>query len=475
MAPLTVGRADAPPADILVVEDKPSLRKMLRLALEQHGHSVVEAEDQPSAEAAIREHRPTLVLTDLRLPRGDGFGVLRAAKAIDPDVPVIVMTAFGGVEDAVRAVREGALDFLAKPVNPDHLQLQVGRALEQRRLATENALLREELAVRRGVPHIIGEHEALRKVLVAVRRAAGSDTTVFIEGESGTGKELIARAVHALSPRADGPFVAINCAAIPETLLESELFGYEKGAFTGAAQRKLGKFEVAHRGTLFLDEIGDLPPGLQAKILRALELKRFERVGGNVPVQVDVRVVTATNKNLRAAVAARRFREDLYFRLSVFPITVPPLRERASDIPALARHFVERFCREQGKTVTLSPAALDALSGHDWPGNVRELQNCVERAVVLAEDTIQAGHLQLLANAVPEPPASHRDAVLDPWAQINLSGSLPDVSRRVLAEVERRKIGQAMTETGGDRARAAERLQIPLRFLNAKIREYRLE
>ena len=448
---------------------------MLRLALEQHGHSVVEAEDQPSAETALRERRPSLVLSDLRLPRGDGFGVLRAAKAIDPDVPVIVMTAFGGVEDAVRAVREGALDFLAKPVNPDHLQLQVGRALEQRRLATENALLREELAVRRGVPHIIGEHEALRKVLVAVRRAAGSDTTVFIEGESGTGKELIARAVHALSPRADGPFVAINCAAIPETLLESELFGYEKGAFTGAAQRKLGKFEVAHRGTLFLDEIDDLPPGLQAKILRALELKRFERVGGNVPVQVDVRVVTATNKNLRAAVAARRFREDLYFRLSVFPITVPPLRERASDIPALARHFVERFCREQGKTVTLSPAALDALSGHDWPGNVRELQNCVERAVVLAEDTIQAGHLQLLANAVPEPPASHRDAVLDPWAQINLSGSLPDVSRRVLAEVERRKIGQAMTETGGDRARAAERLQIPLRFLNAKIREYRLE
>jgi len=475
VAPLTVGRSDPAPTDILVVEDKPSLRKMLRLALEQHGHCVAEAEDQPAAEAALLERRPALVLSDLRLPRGDGFGVLRAAKALDPDLPVIVMTAFGGVEDAVRAVREGALDFLAKPVNPDHLLLQVGRALEQRRLATENALLREELAVRRGVPHIIGEHEVLRKVLVAVRRAAGSDTTVFIEGESGTGKELVARAVHALSSRADGPFVAINCAAIPETLLESELFGYEKGAFTGAAQRKLGKFEVAHRGTLFLDEIGDLPPGLQAKILRALELKRFERVGGNVPVQVDVRVVTATNKNLRAAVAARRFREDLYFRLSVFPITVPPLRERPTDIPALARHFVERFCREQGKTVTLSPPALDALMGHDWPGNVRELQNCLERAVVLAEDTIQPGHLQLLANAVPEPAPSHRDATADPWALIDLSGGLPDVSRRVLAEVERRKIGQAMAETGGDRVLAAERLQIPLRFLNAKIREYRLE
>ncbi len=266
------------PIEVLLVEDKDSLRSMLRLALERGGHEVIEARDQPEAEAALRERRPGLVLSDLRLPAGDGFGVLRAAKAADPDMPVVVMTAYGGVEEAVRAVREGALDFLAKPVDPDHLLLLVGRALEQRRLATENLLLKEELAVRRGAPQIVGEHESLHRLLASVQRAATSDTTVLIEGESGTGKELIARTLHVLSPRAQGPFVAINCAAIPETLLESELFGYEKGAFTGATTRKPGRFELAHRGTLFLDEIGDLPVGLQAKVLRALEEKTFERL-----------------------------------------------------------------------------------------------------------------------------------------------------------------------------------------------------
>ena len=262
------------------------------------------------------------MLSDLRLPEGDGFGVLRAAKELDPELPVIVMTAFGSIQDAVAAMKEGALDFLAKPVDPDHLLLLVERALAQRRLATENILLKEELAQRRGAPQIVGEDPAAEagvgRRCIARRR---TDTTVLLEGESGTGKELFARALHALSPRADGPFVAINCAAIPETLLETELFGHEKGAFTGAAARKPGKFELAHRGTLFLDEIGELPLALQAKILRALEEKRFERVGGTAPLQVDVRVVAATNRNLKAAVAARQFREDLYFRLSVFPIT----------------------------------------------------------------------------------------------------------------------------------------------------------
>ena len=243
------------------------------------------------------------------------------------------MTAFGSIQDAVAAMKEGALDFLAKPVDPDHLLLMVERALAQRRLATENILLKEELAERRGAPQIVGEDPKLKQVSIALHRAAATDTTVLLEGESGTGKELFARALHALSPRADGPFVAINCAAIPETLLETELFGHEKGAFTGAAARKPGKFELAHRGTLFLDEIGDLPLALQAKILRALEEKRFERVGGTAPLQVDVRVVAATNRNLKAAVAARQFREDLYFRLSVFPITIPPLRERAGRHP----------------------------------------------------------------------------------------------------------------------------------------------
>src|SRR5262249_33237351 len=327
-------KASDPP--ILLVEDKDSLRAMLRRALEAQGHTVVEARDQPEAVAALQSSCTSVVLSDLRLPEGDGLGVLRAAKDADPELPVIVMTAFGSIQDAVAAMKEGALDFLAKPVDPDHLLLMVERALAQRRLAAENMLLREELAARRGAPQIIGEDAKLKQVSQMLHRAATTDATVLLEGESGTGKELFARALHVLSPRVDGPFVAINCAAIPETLLETELFGHEKGAFTGAATRKPGKFELAHRGTVFLDEIGELPLALQAKILRALEEKRFERVGGTSSIQVDVRVVAATNRNLKAAVAARQYREDLYFRLSVFPITIPPLRDRSTDIPLLA-------------------------------------------------------------------------------------------------------------------------------------------
>src|ERR1700681_44457 len=281
---------------------------MLRRTLEAQGHTVIEARDQPEAVAALQTQYPAVVLSDLRLPEGDGFGVLRAAKDLDPELPVIVMTAFGSIQDAVAAMREGALDFLAKPVDPDHLLLMVERALAQRRLATENMILKDELAQRRGAPKIVGDDAKLKQVSIALHRAAATDTTVLLEGESGTGKELFARALHALSPRADGPFVAINCAAIPENLLETELFGHEKGAFTGAAMRKLGKFELAHRGTLFLDEIGDLPLLLQAKILRALEEKQFERVGGTALLRVDVRIIAATNRNLKTAVAARLFR-----------------------------------------------------------------------------------------------------------------------------------------------------------------------
>ena len=286
---------------VLLVEDKDSLRTMLRLALEAQGHSVVEARDEAEAVQAMRQIRPGVVLTDLKLPEGDGFGVLRAAKELDPAVQVVVMTAYGSIQDAVAAMKEGAMDFLAKPVDPDHLLLMVERALAQRRLFAENTLLKAELAERRGAPKIIGEDPSLRLVLQHLHRAAATDATVLLEGESGTGKELFARTLHALSPRKDGPFVAINCAAIPETLLETELFGHEKGAFTGATARKPGRFEVAHRGTLFLDEIGDLPLSLQAKILRALEEKSFERVGGTQSLHVDVRVVAATNRNLKAA------------------------------------------------------------------------------------------------------------------------------------------------------------------------------
>jgi DNA-binding NtrC family response regulator len=465
-------RAADPP--ILLVEDKDSLRTMLRHALEAQGHSVVEARDEAEGVKAIRSARPGMVLSDLRLPQGDGFGVLRAAKELDPELPVVVMTAFGSIQDAVTAMKDGALDFLAKPVDPDHLLLMVERALSLRRSATETILLKEELAARRGAPQIIGEDPNLRQVTVSLHRAASTDATVLLEGESGTGKELFARALHVLSPRADGPFVAINCAAIPENLLETELFGYEKGAFTGAATRKLGKFELAHRGTLFLDEIGDLPLSLQAKILRALEEKRFDRVGGTLPLQVDVRIVAATNRNLKAAVAARQFREDLYFRLSVFPITIPPLRDRPGDIPMLARHFIERFSRNLNrKPLMLAPSAIDQLMAYRWRGNVRELQNCIERAVILTEgDTIHARHLNLVPLDDRLPPAAGGE---EPWSAIDLSGTLAAASRRVLLEVERIKIVQALKDSSGNAGIAAEILQINYKTMLAKVKDLGLE
>jgi DNA-binding NtrC family response regulator len=454
-------------APILLVEDKDSLRAMLKLALESQGHEVIEARDQPEAVAALRDSQPALVLSDLRLPKGDGMGVLRAVKEVDSELPVIVMTAHGSIQDAVEAMKNGALDFLAKPVDPDHLQLLVSRALEQRRLLTDYRLLKEEAAARRGGPNIIGDSQALRQVMISIDRAAGTDTTVLLEGESGTGKELCARALHNASPRANGPFVAINCAAIPENLLEAELFGYERGAFTGAASRKIGKFEVAQRGTIFLDEIGEMPLALQAKMLRAIETKRIERLGGNTSIQVDVRIVAATNRMLRQAVANRQFREDLYFRLSVFPVTIPPLRERKEDIPKLAHHFVERVARDVGKKLTLGSEALELLVEHSWPGNVRELQNAIERAVILADgDRLLPRHLHL---------TTQMGATADPWDMLDWSGTLADVASRFANEAEKRKLMLALKQASGDKGRAADMLAINFKTLAAKLRQYGLE
>jgi DNA-binding NtrC family response regulator len=455
--------------EILLVEDRDSLRQMLRLALEVGGHRVLEASDEPDAIRMLQRHRPALVLTDLKLPRGDGFGVLRAAKAVDPQMPVVLLTAYGAVPDVVRAMKEGALDFLAKPVDPDHLRLIVSRALAERRLATENLLLREELGRRRGVPEIVGDHESIRAALGSLRRAATSDTTVLLTGESGTGKELFARALHALSDRRDGPFVAVNCAAIPETLLESELFGHERGAFTGAITRRPGRFEIAHGGTLFLDEVAELPLPLQPKVLRALQEQTFDRLGGSAPIQVDVRVVAATNRDLLAMLAAGTFREDLFFRLDVFRVRIPALRDRASDVPLLAETILRRTAAELNKPVpALSPGALDRLVHYPWPGNVRELENCLERALILAEGaTIEPVHLNL-----PTTPLQVRTeaAAADPWDQIDLSGTLDDATRRVVLEVERRKIAKALQETNDDALKAAELLGMAPRLLVKKIR-----
>ena len=464
---------------VLLVEDKDSLRAMLRHALEGQGHEVLEARDEAEAVQHVRHSRPAVVLTDLKLPAGDGLGVLRAAKELDPELQVVVMTAYGSIQDAVTAMKEGAMDFIAKPVDPDHLILLVERAIAQRRILSEYTLLKEELGERRGAPRIIGEDPQLRVVSQQLHRAADTDATVLLQGESGTGKELFARTLHVLSRRADGPFVAINCAAIPETLLETELFGHEKGAFTGAATRKPGRFEMAHRGTLFLDEIGDLPLSLQAKILRALEEKRFERVGGNSSLHVDTRVVAATNRDLKAGVASRQFREDLFFRLSVFPITIPPLRARPGDIPILTRHFVEKFCRDMTKRLQVSSGALDELCAYSWPGNVRELQNCIERAVILCDgDTIQPRHLNLSfrsgngTRGGGPPSDSPPSDPSDPWTSIDLSGNMGDVLRRIIAEVERRKVERALKDAGGNRERAAEALQISYKALLQKQREY---
>ena len=455
-------RAAETASSILLVEDKDSLRAMLRLALEAQGHAVIEARDEVEAIAALRDAQPAVVLSDLRLPVGDGLGVLRAAKEADPELPVIVMTAHGSIQDAVAAMKQGALDFLAKPVDPDHLLLLVERALAQRRLLNDYRLLKEEAAARRGGPHIIGDSPALRQVMAAIDRAAATDTTVLLEGESGTGKELCARALHDRSPRAHGPFVAINCAAIPDTLLEAELFGYERGAFTGANQRKLGRFELAQRGTLFLDEIGEMPMTVQAKMLRAIETRKIERLGGGASIQLDIRIVAATNRGLRQAVSAR------HFRLSVFPVEVPALRDRRDDIPKLAHHFVERVCRDLGKKITLSPEAVTELMAHNWPGNIRELQNALERAVILAEgDVLLPRHLSL--SPVPKSGSS-----ADPWDRIDLRGSLAEATARTVSEVERRKIQQALSDAGGDRGRAADLLQINYKALDAKLRELRL-
>ena len=336
-------------ADILIVEDKESLRTMLRKTLESRGYAVDEAADAYEARRRLSAFRYLVVLTDLRLPAGSGFDVLQAAREADPETPVVVMTAFGTVEEAVRAMKEGAADFLTKPVDTDHLLLLLDRAIDKRRMVTELVILKEEYQRRFGLPRVLGEDPALKEAMLALQRAAATDATVLLLGESGTGKELMSRALHQLSARAKGPFVAINCAAIPENLLENELFGHEKGAFTGATGRKVGKAELAHKGTLFLDEIGDMPLPLQGKILRLVQEREFERVGGLQTLSVDVRVVAATNRDLRELVAEKLFREDLFFRLSVMPIEIPPLRRRRRDVPLLAEAFLQRLAREMGR------------------------------------------------------------------------------------------------------------------------------
>jgi DNA-binding NtrC family response regulator len=394
-----------PGGSILLVEDKAALRAVVRQTLEAEGFAVEEAADGQKAIERIAREPFALVLTDLKLPKANGHEVLQAAVRADPATPVILMTAYGTIRDAVEAMRKGAWDYLEKPVDQDHLIALVRKALDHQSVVRENLALKERFARDLGGPEILGESESLRLSLQQVQRVAPTDATVLLLGESGTGKELFARAVHHQSPRRERPFLALNCAAIPDNLLESELFGYEKGAFTGATGSKRGKLEIADRGTLFLDEIGDLPPALQGKLLRVLEQRQFERVGGNETRTVDIRLVAATNKDLRALSGTPAFRQDLYFRLSVFPITIPPLRDRGEDVTLLARAFAARFAAEQKRRgpVTIEADALAALRGHAWPGNVRELENAIERALILGDGGgIRAEHLALPGAAESE-------------------------------------------------------------------------
>jgi len=450
--------------DVLLVEDKDSLRQVLAETLRGRGLKVEACADTYEAKRALSRTSFGVVLTDLKLPAGSGFDVLEAALKASSETDVIVMTAFGSIEDAVRAIREGASDFLTKPVDTDHLLLLVDRALDRRRLKRRAFLLEEELQERMSLPRLVGTSAGLKEALLQVQQVAPSDTTVLILGESGTGKELLARSVHQLSPRAKGPFVAINCAAIPESLLENELFGHEKGAFTGANARKLGRVEMAQGGTLFLDEIGELPLSLQPKILRLVQEKQFDRVGGTETRQVDLRLVTATNRDLKAMVAEREFRDDLYFRLSVIEISVPPLRSRRDDILPLAESFLEKFSRDAGRRrpLTLSRESVEALIAHAWPGNVRELQNGIERAVILCGgDVVEPKHLRIEAQASPRP------SIAD---VIDLSGTVSEVRDRAADAAESEMVARAIAAADGSMEGAAETLGLSANALRKRIK-----
>jgi len=452
---------------LLIVEDKESLAEMLRETVLAGGF---EAEIAPSAEQAMRwlaeGRRYLAVLTDLRLPKADGIAVLRQAKESDSDCPVIVMTAYGTIENAVEAMKLGAHDFIQKPIDVDHLMLLLRRCRDERALRSENLLLKEEFQKRYRLPSIVGESPRMVEVSQAVQRVAATDSTVLLQGESGTGKELFARAIHQLSPRAQRPFVAINCAAIPDTLIENELFGHEKGSFTGASGRQLGKFELADTGTIFLDEIGDLGLGVQSKLLRVIQERRFERIGGGPSLDVDVRIICATNRALADDVKQGKFREDLFFRVNVFPITIPPLRARREDIDGLTDFFLQRFARELGKgQLKITDDARVLMRQYDWPGNIRELENCIERAAILCDrHTITPADLHI---AVPAAGTSLGDA-------IDLSGQLGDAVERATRAVETIKINDALARHAS-RAEAAESLGISVRTLQAKMKELAID
>jgi DNA-binding NtrC family response regulator len=444
---------------ILIIDDQPSVRFGLRSLLEGEGYRVSEAETGALALAAMTENAPQLVLLDLRLPDTDGLALLPRIKALDDDVPVVIITAHGTIETAIRALKEGAENFLTKPFDTDGLLILVARTLEQSRVRRErllNGLAQERVAAE----HFIGLSEASLRAHNAVERLALSDTTVLLQGETGTGKGMMAQLIHRLSPRAEKPFVTINCAGLTRELLESELFGHEKGAFTGAVASKAGLFELAHEGTLFFDEIAEMEPSIQAKVLHVLEQSKFRRVGGVQEREVDVRLVAATNKNLQGEIKRGRFREDLFYRLSVMPLTLPPLRERREDILPLVEHFVRRFNQKLNRRVQgVTPKAEAVLTSYSWPGNIREVRNVIERAVILCSgDLIHASDLPLGGQELWASPARETE---DHFLSLD--------------ELESLHIRRILEAAGGNLTRAAEILGVTRTTLYNKIRKYSLD
>lgn len=461
------------PAKILVADDDRTIRRNLVRLLQSEGYHALEAADGGEALAAIHAHNPDAVLLDLKMPGRDGLEVLAALGSALADLPVIVVTAFGGSAAAIEAMRRGAYDYLSKPFDLDEVLLTLKRALRQRALAFEVKALRARTEEEAGDPaeapaaaesELIGRSAAMRAVFKAIGLAAATDAAVLIVGESGTGKELVAAALHRHSARADGPFIRVNCGALPEGLIESELFGHERGAFTGADRQKAGRFERAEGGTLFLDEVGELPLSAQAKILRALQAREFERVGGTETLRTNARVIAATHRDLLREVAAGRFREDLYYRLNVARIVIPPLRDRPEDIPALAEYILRRIEQREGwGELSISTEALAAIQAQPWPGNVRQLENALARAAIASRGRpILPEHLDA-------------DEALDPLISESGDPSQPLPLRALLAEVERRAIQRALLACGGNRTKTAEHLGISRRQLFDKIRDYGLQ
>ncbi|HHU37243.1 MAG TPA: sigma-54-dependent Fis family transcriptional regulator [Treponema sp.] len=441
---------------ILVIDDEKNIRAGLQAALEMDGYDVLLAEDGTTGLSIALNNEIDLVITDLRMPGVSGEEVLRRITTETPGIPVIVLTGHGTVESAVDAMRAGAYDFLTKPLNLDRLSLLVKRALQNRELVLHNRELEQEAAKRKSFEHIIGKSPVMLKLFEVVRRVAPTKASVLITGESGVGKELIANALHNLSTRKDKPFIKVHCAALAETLLESELFGHEKGAFTGAVMRKRGRFELAHGGSIFLDEIGEINQSVQIKILRVLQEKRFERVGGEETIEVEVRVITATNRDLEKEIEEGRFREDLFYRLNVVQIHVPPLRERKDDLPLMISAFVKEIAEENGKIIeSIDSKARSALYAYDWPGNVRQLRNCIESAVVMSTGPIIT---------LDELPPSIRDMDEVPAITIPVGATMFDAEREIII--------QTLAAQNGNKSKTAEVLGIGRKTLHRKLDDY---